>query len=224
MVELELNVAAADALSECARRGLVVRSERQLAKRPGSHHWHLAFPGRQGTIELSEWQNRVWVKVHPRRDGGWATALAHELASLPREGSAAGAKEAFVERVEVAVMLKRVADRQEEITRGWAEVERAVGSLRGRKFYGVLDIARGEYQVCVERRDVDDPSAIGLESGTLPGGRYLRVRLEGEPPDVYRLIAPTFQRMAERPDRDPSRPEIEFYRRRNEIDLLLPVV
>jgi hypothetical protein len=29
---------------------------------------------------LSEWQNRVWVKVHPRRDGGWATAPAHELA------------------------------------------------------------------------------------------------------------------------------------------------
>jgi hypothetical protein len=24
-------------------------------------------------------QNRVWVKVHPRRDGGWATALAEEL-------------------------------------------------------------------------------------------------------------------------------------------------
>lgn len=144
--------------------------------------------------------------VHPRRDGGWAT------------------REALVERNEVAVMLKRVADRQEEITRAWAEVERAVGSPRGRRFYGVLDLARSEYQVCVERRPGDDPHAIGLESGSLPGGWYVRVRLEGEPPDIYRLIAPTFQRMAERSDRDPTRPEIEFYRRRNEIDLLLPVV
>lgn len=224
MVELELNVAAADALSECVRRGLAVRSERELAQRPGSRHWHPAFPGRQGTIELSEWQHRAWVKVHPRRDGGWATALAHELASVPGKGSTAGARESFVERDEVAVMLKRVADRQEEITRGWADVERAVGSLRGRKFYGALDLARGEYHVCVEQREGDDPAALGLEPGTLPGGRYLRVRLEGEPPEVYRLIAPAFQRLAERPDRDPGRPEIEFYRRRNEIDLLLPVV
>jgi hypothetical protein len=29
---------------------------------------------------LNEWQGHVWVKVHPLRDGGWASALAHELA------------------------------------------------------------------------------------------------------------------------------------------------
>ena len=82
MVELELNLGAAEALAECTRRGLVVRSERELAGLPGSHHWHFGFPDRPGTIELSEWQNRASVKVHPRRDGGWANALARELASL----------------------------------------------------------------------------------------------------------------------------------------------
>jgi hypothetical protein len=50
-----------------------------LSGRAGSHHWHLRIPGRPGTLELNEWQSRVWVKVHPLRDGGWATALAHEL-------------------------------------------------------------------------------------------------------------------------------------------------
>jgi hypothetical protein len=49
------------------------------------------------------------------------------------------------------------------------------------------------------------------------------VRLTGEPPEIYRYIAPTFERLAQRPDRDRSRPGIEFYRRRNTIDLLLPV-
>ena len=39
-------------------------------------------------------------------------------------------------------MFKRVADEQTAITRGWAEVENAVGSLRGRKFYG-YSTARG---------------------------------------------------------------------------------
>lgn len=82
MLELDLKLSAAQALEECRRRGLVVRSERELAGRAGSRHWHLGKPAEKGTLELNEWQDRVWVKVHPLRDGGWATALAHELAAL----------------------------------------------------------------------------------------------------------------------------------------------
>lgn len=128
-----------------------------------------------------------------------------------------------VVREEVAVMFKRVSDEQAAISDGWAEVEAAVGSLRGRKFYGVFDETRREYRVCVEVREGDDAAALGLETGTLPGGRYAQVRLQGDPPAVYELIAPTFKRLATRPDRDPSRPGIEFYRRHDVIDLLLPV-
>jgi len=125
-------------------------------------------------------------------------------------------------REDVLVMFKRVADEGDAIARGMAEVEAAVG-LRGRKFFGAFDEG-GEYRVCVALRDGDDPAALGLEVGTLPGGRYARVRLIGEPPEVYRLIGPTFARLSERPDRDRSRPGIEFYRRRDVIDLLLPIV
>lgn len=82
MLELTLTLTAGQALDECRRRGLVVHSERELAGRAGSHHWHLRLPGYPGTLELSEWQHRVWVKVHPRRDGGWATGFATELAAL----------------------------------------------------------------------------------------------------------------------------------------------
>jgi hypothetical protein len=81
VLELDLTLTAQQALNECQRRGLVVRSERELAGRAGSHHWHLRIPGRGGTLELNEWQSRVWVKVHPLRDGGWASAVAHELAA-----------------------------------------------------------------------------------------------------------------------------------------------
>ena len=82
MLELDLQLTASQALEECSRRGLVIQSERELAGRAGSHHWHLRIPGRPGTLELNEWQGRVWVKVHPLRDGGWATALANELSSV----------------------------------------------------------------------------------------------------------------------------------------------
>jgi hypothetical protein len=69
-----------EALAECGRRGLVIRSERELADLPRSRHLHLRFPDRPGTIELSEADGRAWVQVHPRRDGGWAEELARKLA------------------------------------------------------------------------------------------------------------------------------------------------
>ena len=121
----------------------------------------------------------------------------------------------------MAVMFKRVSDEQAAISRGW--VEAAVESLRGRKYYGVFNETQREYRVCVQVREGDDAAALGLETGTLPGGRYAQVRLQGDPPAVYELIASTFKRLATRPDRDPSRPGIEFYRRHDVIDLLLPV-
>ncbi|MGN6168788.1 MAG: hypothetical protein ACTHQQ_11555, partial [Solirubrobacteraceae bacterium] len=133
-------------------------------------------------------------------------------------------QQALVERPEVPVMFMRTEDDQPSITRAWAELEEAVGSLRGRKFYGVFDPVSREYRACVERRVDDDFEALGLELAAVAGGRYVRARLHGEPPDVYALIAPAFERLAQRPDCDHQRPSVEFYRRRDVIDLLQPVV
>jgi hypothetical protein len=36
---------------------------RELAGRPGSPHHHLAFPGKPGTLELSEWQGQAWSSI-----------------------------------------------------------------------------------------------------------------------------------------------------------------
>jgi hypothetical protein len=49
------------------------------------------------------------------------------------------------------------------------------------------------------------------------------VRLQGEPPAIYELIAPAFETLAKRADHDHTRPGIEVYRRRDMIDLLLPI-
>jgi hypothetical protein len=76
-------------------------------------------------------------------------------------------RQVLVERDDVSVMFKRVADEPNEIGRGMAEVEEIVG-LRGRKYYGAFD-DNGEYRVCVQLREGDDPQAFGLEVGTLPG-------------------------------------------------------
>ena len=126
-------------------------------------------------------------------------------------------------REPVEVMLVRVADELPEIQRAWAEFETAVG-LRGRKFFGAFDPATGTYSVCAALRAGDDPAALGAERGTLPGGRYACVRLHGEPPEVYDQIEPTAQRLAQRSDADRTRPTLEYYRRHDVIDVLVPVV
>jgi hypothetical protein len=131
--------------------------------------------------------------------------------------------ERIVVREPTDVMLVQVADQLPEIQRAWASFEAAVG-LRGRKFYGAFDPATDTYSVCAVLRPDDVPSHFGAERGTLPGGRYACVRLHGEPPAVYEEIGPTAERLAQRSDHDQTRPTLEYYRRRDLIDVLVPVV
>ena len=77
-------------------------------------------------------------------------------------------------------MFKRVADEATEIARGMREVEEAVG-LRGRKYYGAFD-NDGEYRICVQLREGDDPQALGLEVGSpLAGATRGNVSQENRP-------------------------------------------
>ncbi len=72
-----------------------------------------------------------------------------------------------IERTETPVMFKRVADEVTAIGRGMQEVEDAVG-LRGRKYYGAFN-NDGEYRICVQLRDGDDPQATPARAvGSLP--------------------------------------------------------
>jgi hypothetical protein len=97
------------------------------------------------------------------------------------------AAEHIVVREPIEVMFVRVADQLPEIQRAWASFEAVVG-LRGRKFYGAFDPVTATYSVCAVLRPGDDPAVFGAECGTLPGGRYACVRLQGEPPAVYAEI------------------------------------
>ena len=119
-------------------------------------------------------------------------------------------------------MFIRTPDNVEAFGPAFLRLERLVG-LRGRKYYGAFYAREMEYRACVELEEGDDLETLGLESGTLPGGRYLRARLRGEPPEVYARIGPTFEALIAQTEPDESRPSIEFYRRFDEVDLLLPV-
>ena len=127
-----------------------------------------------------------------------------------------------VEREPTPVLFVRCADELPEMQATWARFEELVG-MRGRKFYGAYYPTTKEYRVCAELHEDDDAEVFGVETGELPGGRYLRARLRGEPPAVYERIGPLFAALIARQSPDESRPSIEFYRRHDEIELLLPV-
>lgn len=129
---------------------------------------------------------------------------------------------ARVERRDVPVLFVRTELEPAALRRAWDDLESRLG-LRGRHFVGAFDPLTGEYRACAEERPGDDAEMLGLERGVLPGGAYLRARLRGEPPAVYDRIRPTFEKLTEAASPDPTRPSLELYRRRDLIDLLLPV-
>ena len=104
----------------------------------------------------------------------------------------------------------------------FTELEAVVG-LKGRRFYGVFDESAGKYWACVRRREQDDPTRLGLRTGTIEGGLYASERLRGDYEALIALIAPTFEAMAARHRVDSSRPAIECYRRHDDFVLYLPI-
>ena len=105
----------------------------------------------------------------------------------------------------------------------WPVFERLVG-LRGRKMYARVDGHRKTYTVCTPVKLDDDPGAFGLDRGTLPGGTYLRGRLSGDPSWIYPRIGVAVQELESQVLMDQTRPVIEFYRRRDQVELWVPTL
>lgn len=99
-------------------------------------------------------------------------------------------------------------------------LEAPLPSLKGRKFYGTM--LNGEYRACVALEAQDAPAAMGLETWTIPGGDYVRRKLERWPERIPE-IGQIFGALAAEHPRDPARPNIEFYRSQKELLLFMAV-
>ena len=67
----------------------------------------------------------------------------------------------------------------------WPQLEAAVGPLRGRRFVAAFDPTEGWYRACVEIQPDVTAAEQALPEAIIASGRFLRVRLRGEPPSVY---------------------------------------
>ncbi|MBV1938595.1 hypothetical protein KUF83_18780 [Streptomyces sp. BV286] len=127
-----------------------------------------------------------------------------------------------IERPDVTVMQRATADELTSIQQLWPSFEQLVG-LRGRKMYAQVDERRNTYTVCTPVKEHDAPDVLGLQSGCLAGGSYLRGRLVGDPPQIYERIAEGVAELQGMMPADDERPLIEFYRRHDQIELWLPI-
>lgn len=127
-----------------------------------------------------------------------------------------------IERPDVAVMEQSTADELPAIQAIWPSFERLVG-LRGRKMFARVDERSRTYTVCTPVKPGDRPGELGVPTGVLPGGRYLRGTLLGDPARIYGLIGDGMAELRRAATADESRPLVEFYRRHGHVELWLPV-
>ncbi len=128
-----------------------------------------------------------------------------------------------VVRSDIRVRYVQCDDGLVAIPSAWRQLEDIVGSLKGRRFIGAFDPVAGWYRACVKVADGAAETELALLECVLPGGRYLRLRLRGDPPELYARLPAAFELLESSAERDPSRPSLEVYRRLDRVDALLPV-
>ena len=129
-----------------------------------------------------------------------------------------------VELQTVPVMFVKAEKGPKGAFQAMQRLEKTIGSPKGRKFYGTYQ--NGEWRANVAIRDGDDPTSLGLERATIPGGKYAKRKItnydEGR---LGEILPEVFDRLAEEYKErvDPERPSIEFYRSQKELIVMLPI-
>ena len=102
------------------------------------------------------------------------------------------------------------------------KLEHGLDSLKGRRFYGLISEEGHKYLACVALETDDNPGQLGLLTGVVPGGQYVKTKVEDWSAKLA-SIADMFQSLREKFLEDESRPRVEFYRSQKELFLFLPV-
>jgi len=123
------------------------------------------------------------------------------------------------------VMGMKVNRFPEDVQSAFTAIENKLVSKKNRKFFGALNVSNDipDYTACIEQSLLDNPLALGLESYFLPGGKYITGKLINWTLNTH-LIKEMFGEMGHKYLFDASRPQLEFYKSKRELVLMLPVM
>jgi hypothetical protein len=106
--------------------------------------------------------------------------------------------------------------------RAFEQLEAAIPPRR-RKIVGYWHPPLLEYRACYVREPVDRPDEVHLFDVVIPGGHYRRARVEGN--DASAQIPLAFEALERLGSlAEDGRPWLEIYRRRDQVDVLVPIV
>ncbi len=123
----------------------------------------------------------------------------------------------------IPVLCVIADDTHAGIPAAWQKLEAKLSSLHGRKFYGTFQYPDGPYRACVAQVEGETAETLGLESWTIPGGKYAGRKLShwsGNPD----MIPAIFDALSQAFHADPSRPSLEFYRNHSDLICYLPII
>jgi len=135
--------------------------------------------------------------------------------------------DSYVDRPDVEVLRVRADMKGGGPAEAMRRLESKLPSLKGRKFYGTFRLLPEgeEYFACVEKPPTDDPVAMSLEVGIVPGGSYIRRKVwDWEKVIAAGKLGSIFEEMVTYYHVDHTRPDIEYYRSMTELHLLVPVL
>lgn len=130
-----------------------------------------------------------------------------------------------IERPLLQLAVARAESFPEGVADAFARVEGSLPTLRGRKFYGVArEGPQGvEYFAGVAIADETEAAVLGLPSMVVAAGPWARSRLAGGA-DSVASIPSVVDGLIARHGMDPSRPVLEFYKSRDQLEVLVPVL
>ena len=102
-----------------------------------------------------------------------------------------------VTREELVVLSRDAPLDLTTVQAAWPDFEAILGSLKGRKMMGVIFNRDDVYRLATSKLDDDGAAGYGLEETVVPGGDYLRLRLHGDPPEIYARIGAAFDELFE---------------------------
>jgi hypothetical protein len=123
------------------------------------------------------------------------------------------------------LLYLEVANDPQSQQKAWPDFEARFPSLTGRKMYGLDYEAKRVYRVCSLELESDEGKDFGLNRFEFEGGKYMRLRLKFEPPEIYEKIGPAYGLLISKFEEliEWSLPFIEHYKAHNILDVMIPV-
>jgi hypothetical protein len=111
----------------------------------------------------------------------------------------------------------------EGASQAFKTLESRLQTLRGRRLYGTYNPFTDEYKACVQAVEGENAESVGLESWTIPGGKYATRRVPDWKSKLGELPL-IFDNLAKGRRVDKSRPSVEYYRSEKELIIYLPLL